>query len=314
MYLGDHLIGIALSSFQLPPSMDIDRVVHLLAESLHLELLLDQLFVKRVHIPLEPRNRLHLDLEALQLLHQLCYYLCKALLQDRLLLVLDFPLLEGALLDLDLLVEQLQLLVPPDELGPQDISFTDYHLVLLLKLGLLLGTLVDDELQLVDLVLQIPDLSLLHVNCLGELIILLLETVAHLSKAVHIDVLINQLCLLGCDIFLVLRDIMHRYSIPPLQFGQLFLLLCKTLGVLVPVAKYRLMEVLLLLEFGFGLQVLLLELGNEVIFELYLLQQVVVPTVGLGCLVSSLLLLFDEPGYLLVESNYLLLLDCLVPR
>ena len=62
-------------------------------------------------------------------------------------MIVDLALVEGGLLDLDLLVQDLQLLVALDQLGAQDITLIDHHLVVLPLLLLLLLSFGDYVLE-----------------------------------------------------------------------------------------------------------------------------------------------------------------------
>lgn len=61
--------------------------------------------------PLFPAKLLDLQFENSHVLHPL--------------VVLALTLIQHGLLDLDLLIEQSQLIIAPDKLGPQDVSLTD---------------------------------------------------------------------------------------------------------------------------------------------------------------------------------------------
>lgn len=55
--------------------------------------------------------------------------------------VLELPLVQGTLLDLDLLIQQCQLIVTAYELRTQDVPFTNHNVILLLLPQLLLKSI-----------------------------------------------------------------------------------------------------------------------------------------------------------------------------
>lgn len=62
-------------------------------------------------------------------------------------MVVDLSLVERRLLDLNLLVQDLELFVTLDQLGAQDISLVDHHLVVFTLLLLLLLGFCDNVLE-----------------------------------------------------------------------------------------------------------------------------------------------------------------------
>ena len=84
--------------------------------------------------------------------------------------VLELPLVQGALLDLDLLIQQCQLIVTAYELRTQNVPLTNHYVVLLLLPQLLLrGSIVFSASSLFILTLGAPCMSwdeLCSVTCL----------------------------------------------------------------------------------------------------------------------------------------------------
>lgn len=76
------------------------------------------------------------------------------------------------------------------------------------------------------------------------------------------QVLLRQLIPLQLYIFLILGNVMVDGFVPSSHFLDFLLLLCVLLGVQISIAPNRLVEVLLLLQFGFCLNVLFLKLAN----------------------------------------------------
>mmetsp|Transcript_87544 Transcript_87544/g.261119 ORF Transcript_87544/g.261119 Transcript_87544/m.261119 type:complete len:241 (-) Transcript_87544:846-1568(-) len=240
--------------------MDVHRVLQLLGERFDLGALLQELPLELEHLLLQVidvRHGLPLDLQlALQGggLDEEAAGLLQALL------VCDLALLQGVLLDLDLLVKERQLVVPPNELRAKNVALADDLLVLpLLAAPLGLG-LVDARLQLLDLALlrilltvelQLPLLGLLH---------LILERVAlplHLRVE---EVVLLELFLLLFDLLLQLLDlVVHDFELP-LHFRDLVLRLHQVLGVQIPVGSDLLIELLLLGELALDVSVVFLEL------------------------------------------------------
>ena len=102
----DHFISVRVGALQLPPSVDIERLLELVHEVLGLLLLLKILFLEQVDLPLQIR-----DARSLILRHdQLPFVICDPLpnVHDivQAILIVDFTLVEGTLLYLNLLIEQ----------------------------------------------------------------------------------------------------------------------------------------------------------------------------------------------------------------
>mmetsp|Transcript_10297 Transcript_10297/g.15732 ORF Transcript_10297/g.15732 Transcript_10297/m.15732 type:complete len:538 (+) Transcript_10297:515-2128(+) len=293
--------------------MAVKRVLKLLRQGLHLQALRQKLLLQVVDLLSQVGDLGGLRLDDSQLaLVVTDLELEKADILETL-LILDFTTGEGALEDLDLLVEEGELIVSTDELGAQDVSLVDDVLVVLLELLDLFVGLLDDVGEFGDLVvLLLPQLLRLVVLVLPvlELALDLLNQLALLGLVV---VLLVQ-GVVGClDLVLQLRNLMGGDLELPLQLSDLVLGLDQVLRVQVTIGTDSLVEVLLLLQLAFELDVLLLELTDQVLLELDLFDHLHQVGVGLAGLVGesiSVLLkgvdLAKEVGDVLLLSTTLL--------
>jgi hypothetical protein len=227
--------------------------------------------------------------------------------------VLGFSLFEGALVDFDLLVEEVCLCAASDELRAEDVPFGDDEFVLLLELLLLVLDLLDDGLELVLLDEEVADLVLLVGDVLLELLDLLLLSLDLLVLVAVLSVLLHQLVLLRVDLLLQLRDLV-RHSLVPVRVLVLLLLhLRQLLRHQVAVRPHRLVQRLLLLQLRLSFDVLLLELGNEVVAQLHLVARVeVLGLRGCGLEGVGVALLLQSDDALVQFLNFLLLAEQLV--
>ena len=92
------------------------------------------------------------------------------------------------------------------------------------------------------------------------------------------------------------------------EFCNLLLCLKQVLRVKVTIRSHCLIEVLLLFQASFGLDVLLLKLSDQVVLELHLLKALIVLGIGLGCLYTILLLVLLK----LIDQLLQLLGFCLI--
>ena len=147
---GHELVGEGVGGFQLPPPVDVHWVLQLFGEGLHFELGVGILSGKVVYLVLEVGNRVSLLPVGLYLVDQCGYFLLLGGDVCQSLPVLGLSLAERRLVYFDLLVEQLSLGAPPNQLRPQDISLSHHQLILLLEFLLLRLRLLDDGVQLLD--------------------------------------------------------------------------------------------------------------------------------------------------------------------
>lgn len=112
----NHLVRAGVAALELAPPVHVERVLQLLAERLDLGALLQQLAAQLVHLALEHVNVGHAALEDVQLALEVVELDLEHADLVEPVPVLYLPLAERALLDLDLLVQQSQLVVAADEL------------------------------------------------------------------------------------------------------------------------------------------------------------------------------------------------------
>ena len=138
-----------------------------------------------------------------------------------LLLIVDLTLVEGRLLDLDLLIENLEFLVTLDQLCAEDVSLVDYHLVVLLLLLLLLFSFSDNELEARDIAL----LGLNHVVTRCDLLLDLLDV--SIEGSILLLVLLLLVSLSGnsiifrLNLLFELRDLLSHSLELHLELGNL---------------------------------------------------------------------------------------------
>ena len=219
----NEFVGLGVRALKLPPTMHIQGLLKLISEELSLLLLLKQLFLELEDLSAEVRDARCLVLSDNQLPLDVGDLLLGADDLSDLLLVVDFPLVQSGLLDLDLLIENLKLLVTLDQLSTQDVTLIDDHLVVFLLLLLLLFSLGDDEFETIyvtflgfDHVVTGSDLllNLLNVSIEGGVLILVLLLLRFLSSNSGI---------FGLDLLLELRDLLSHSL-------ELHLELCDLLG------------------------------------------------------------------------------------
>ena len=223
MNLLNEFVGLGVRALKLPPTMHIQGLLKLISEELSLLLLLEQLFLELEDLSTKVRDARCLVLSDNQLPLDVGDLLLGADDLGDLLLVVDFPLVQSGLLDLDLLIENLKLLVTLDQLSTQNVTLIDDHLVVFLLLLLLLFSLGDDEFEArnvtflgLDHVVTRCDLllDLLNVSIEGGVLILVLLLLRFLS---------GNSGILGLDLLLELRDLLSHSL-------ELHLELCDLLG------------------------------------------------------------------------------------
>ena len=166
--------------------MHVERLLELIVKELALLLLLEVLLLQKEDLFLQVLDAGRLTGRNGQFLLSLSNLTLQALDVLDAVLVVDLTLLEGRLLDLDLLVKQLQLFVSLDELCAEDVTLVDDHLIVLALLLLL-------SLRLEDDVFKARDVSILRLDHLftrGNVVRDLLDVLSELR------VLVLQLILL----------------------------------------------------------------------------------------------------------------------
>ena len=118
--------------------MDIEGVLQLLREGLDLGALLQQLTAQAVHFVLQDVDVGHAVLQNVQLPSRLPQFKLQQPQLVQAVPVLQLALVQGALLNLDFLIQQRKLVIAPDELRAQDVPLTNHNVILLLLPQLLL--------------------------------------------------------------------------------------------------------------------------------------------------------------------------------
>ena len=230
-----HLPGVGVRALELPPSVVVQWVLQLFREGLDLEALSEELLLQVVNLLPEVADLRGLRLHDPQLGLQVGDFELQQPDVFKPLLVLHLTLCQSALEDLDLLVEECELVVPPDELRAEDVPLVDDVLVVLLQLLVLLVRLLDNVGQLLHLVLVLRD-QLLR---LRVLVLLRLERglngVDLLVGDAQVMVLVREGHVLGFDLVLKLRDLVRGDLELSLQFSHLVLCLDQVLRIQVPV-------------------------------------------------------------------------------
>ena len=143
----NQLVSLRVRALQLPPTMHVQRLLQLVREELCFLLLLEEFFLKEQYFPAEIGYASGLILrdneESLEL-GDLILDLDD--LMD-LLLIVDLTLVEGRLLNLDLLIQNLELIISLYQLSAQYVSLVDDHVIVFPLFLLLLLSLSDHILE-----------------------------------------------------------------------------------------------------------------------------------------------------------------------
>jgi len=184
------------------------------------------------------------------------------------LLILNFTSSESRLKNLDLLVKKGELIISSNELSTEDISFINDALEVLLQgLNLCVGFLYNIG-QLGDLIVKI----IFQIFSFFVFFLLGLQFTRDFLDLLLVNsffmMLLGQSLVLSLNLILELGDLMRSDLELSLQLCNFVLSFDQVLRVKVSVTSYSLIQVLLLLQLAFKLDVLLLELTDEVLLEL----------------------------------------------
>mmetsp|Transcript_82863 Transcript_82863/g.230158 ORF Transcript_82863/g.230158 Transcript_82863/m.230158 type:complete len:405 (+) Transcript_82863:525-1739(+) len=242
--------------------MHIHRVLELLLERLCLGLLAQERLVQVVDLPLQAFHVCNLGLCSCHVVLRLADLGSQVVDLLHALVILDFTLLQGALLYLDLLIEQCQLLVSADELRSQDVPLADDTLQLLLLLLALLLRFLDGAFQF----LQLRPLRLDYVHeVLHPALRLLLRILQLFIEFLYVElaeVAVHEAGILLPDFLLQGRGLVkHDFELPP-HLVDLLVGLDKILGVQVPVRAHSFVQGLLQVALGLDIRYLLLQFGQ----------------------------------------------------
>lgn len=309
----EHFVSIWVSTFELSPSMAVERILKLLGKCLDLKSLSEQLLLQVVDLLSQVWDLRSLGLDDSQLGFVVSDFELKKSDILESLLILNFTSGESGLKNLDLLVKEGKLVVSSDELGTKDISLIDDVLEVLFEfLDFFIG-LLDDVGQLGDLVHKLIS------QFFGFLVLDLgvFELSSDLLDLLSINsffvMLLSQGFVLGLNLILKLRNLMGSNLELSLELGNLILSLNEILGVEISIGSDSLIQVLLLLKLTFELNVLLFELTDEVLLQLDLLDHLHEVCVGLGCFVrESISVLFELIDLSQKIGDVLLLLSTLL--
>mmetsp|Transcript_148054 Transcript_148054/g.258764 ORF Transcript_148054/g.258764 Transcript_148054/m.258764 type:complete len:445 (+) Transcript_148054:213-1547(+) len=268
----DHLVLLRVGALQLPPAVDVHGVLQLLGQGLDLSTLLHELVLGPCDLLLQVLHVADLPLGDVQVALQLLDLQPQHADVHQPVTILDLPLVQGGLLDADLLVQQGQLVVAADELRAEDVPLVHHVVELLLLLGPLCVAVGDDLVELVDLLVQALDLALLGLFLAFQVLDLPLQGLHQLLRLLLREVLLHQGLLLGRDFLLQLVNlVVHDFELP-LHLIDLIMGLDQVLRVQVPIRPHGLVQVLLLLQLGLTLADLLLQVGDGHGADLHLLQ------------------------------------------
>mmetsp|Transcript_12902 Transcript_12902/g.46367 ORF Transcript_12902/g.46367 Transcript_12902/m.46367 type:complete len:563 (-) Transcript_12902:351-2039(-) len=191
--------------------------------------------------------------------------------------VLNLPLVQDALLYLDLLVQQRELVVASDELRPEDVAVVDDDVVLLLLPRALLIRLVDDVVQLLHLRALRADGALRLFDILQRFVELEPKRLFPLLHLHVVKVLLHHRQVFRADLLLELLDLVVHDLKLALHLENLVLRLEKVLAVRVAVRPRRLVQVLLLLQPVLAVADALLKVDDGDLANLHLLERAEIP-------------------------------------
>mmetsp|Transcript_69505 Transcript_69505/g.214844 ORF Transcript_69505/g.214844 Transcript_69505/m.214844 type:complete len:568 (-) Transcript_69505:1040-2743(-) len=299
LHLLDHLVGGWIRTLQLSPPVYVHGILQLLLQSLRLGLLPEKRLVQVMDLPLQALDVGDLGLRGCHVVLGLPDLCAQAVDLLHALLVLDLALLQSALLDLYLLIQQCQLLVAAYQLRSKDVALPDDTFqLLLLSLPLLLSFL-DCAFQL----LQLRALGLDYVHQVPHPALrLLLRVFKLLIQLLHVElaeVAVHETSILLPDLLLQGRRLVEHDLELPSHLVDLLVGLDEVLGVQVPVHAHGIVEVFLLIALCLDVCDLLLELRQLHASSLELLLGTEVLGISLGQLDAVLLaLLLQVPDAL----------------
>ena len=284
-----HFPSVWISSLKLSPSVAIEWVLKFLRESLNLKSLGQELLLKVVDLLSQVWDLRSLGLYDSKLTLVISNLELKESDVLKSLLILDLTSGKSTLKDLDLLIKKSKLIISSNELGSEDISLINDVLIVLLELLNFFVSLLDDIVEVLDLI------QLLNSE-LFSFIVLLLPADKLTLDLLNLFGLRCLLMMLGlkCDIFgidlvLQLSNLMGGNLELSLELGNLILGLDKILGVEISIRSNSFIQVLLLFELSFELNVFFLELTDEVLLQFDLFNHLHEIGVGLGGFVRELI-------------------------
>ena len=177
--------------------MHVEGVLQLLRERLGLGALLQELLAESVHLPLQDVDGAHRVLQHAELALQIPELDLQHPEFVEPVLVLDLALRQDGPLDLDLLVQQRELVVPAYELGAEDVAIVDDARELLLLLADRRVGLVDDPIQALKLQLLRRNRGLRLLDVHRRLVELESEALLLLLHLHVVEVLLDQGEVLG---------------------------------------------------------------------------------------------------------------------
>ena len=283
----EHLPSVRVSSLELSPSVAVQRVLKLFREGLDLESLCQELLLKVVDLLSQVRNLRSLGLDDSQLTLVVTNFELQKSDILKSLLILNFTSSESALEDLDLFIEKSELIISSDKLSSKDISLVDNVLVVLLESLDFLLSLLDDVVEFLDLVeLLSSELLALLVLLFGglDIVLLLLDDVLIVGFDQDLSA---EGQVFGVNFLFELRNLMRSDLELSLKLSDFILSFDQVLGVKISIRSDSLIQVLLLLQFSFELDILLFELTDQVLLEFDFLDHLHKVCIGFRCLMRE---------------------------
>ena len=253
--------------------MHVEGVLQLLRERLGLGALLQELLAESVHLPLQDVDGAHRVLQHAELALQIPELDLQHPEFVEPVLVLDLALRQDGRLDLDLLVQQRELVVPAYELGAEDVAIVDDARELLLLLADRRVGLVDDPIQALKLQLLRRNRGLRLLDVHRRLVELESEALLLLLHLHVVEVLLDQGEVLGGDLLLELLDLVVHDLKFALHLGNFILRLEQVLAVHVAVGANSLVHALLRLELRVSVRDALLQVDDRHLAHLHLLER-----------------------------------------
>jgi len=218
-----HLVDIWVCALEVSTAVDVKWIFEFLRESLHLELLLNQLVLQCEDLVLVECDFATLLHEDLQLSLQVALLVVQQVEVGKALSESSFSLGQRCLLDLDFLIKQGTFVVTADELRAEDVPLSENKLVFIFFELPFSGKLLNAGVQLADFVVEVLDDFSLGVHLLLALLELATMLKQSLVLFLVLEMLLRQSHLLGLDLLLQLVDLMVHDLVSALGLGYFIL-------------------------------------------------------------------------------------------
>jgi len=256
--------------------MHIERLHEFVGQELHLLLLLDQLLLQKVDLTLQIGDAGSFFLRVDELSLVVLDALDKLLDIVTLGLVVNLALLEGRLLNFNFLIEESEFFVSLDELGSENVSFADNHLIVLLLLLLLGFGLADNVLKTSDIVLLSLDHVFGRLDLRSDLRDALRMLLVLFDEVREFGIFLLLGGVFHSNLLLKLIDLLDHDLVLHLEFSDLILRLHQVLSVQVTIRTHGFVQVLGRFQSRLRFNVFLLQFGNQVVLQLDLFKAHVV--------------------------------------